>query len=340
MGKLIKKLADKFFKDQCTPEEAEKVLEWLETEEGQNYLDEKIEKDFDTLDDGEPLNANGVDSDKLFRNVLNRIERFGFRKTRRTNFLSPLLQVAAGLLIVVAGSLFYLIDSYSDASENKKEVLIFITGEDEQREVRLSDGTLIRMNSNSELAVSPGYMNRDRTVSLNGEAFFDVVSRENDPFLINTGGTEVEVLGTSFNINSLEGSNRVKVAVTDGKVAFRGVPQEESLNVILQKGDFAYWDSVKSEMTVEHFGADNYMAWMSGEFIFDDLPITKVCVQLQRFYEIGCEFREGTIRDLRLTANFPSTSLENTLSVIGLSLKLNYEKRGGKVLWSLEKKSN
>jgi transmembrane sensor len=334
---LEKELADKFFGNRCTPEEAEKVLDWLETPDGQNYLDEKIEKEFNKIDkDEKTLNSQQINSEKIFSKVINRINRLEFAKNKISFFAKPYLQVAAGIILLLGVSLIYFLNQESVISSEDFGDIHFTTAADEKREVRLGDGTKIWINSNSKLTISSEYLNKSRMVSLEGEAFFEVAQRKDDPFIVKVNASEVEVLGTSFNVNSRRGENRVEVSVTSGRVAFSGIADYEYSRVILQQGDYANWDSSLQIMTIENYGAENYISWVTGEFVFDNMPLNEVCIQLYNIHDLSCEFKDGSISELKLVANIPDTSLENTLSVIALSLKLQYEIIDNKVFWDLE----
>ena len=76
------------------------------------------------------------------------------------------------------------------------------------------------------------------------------------------------------------------------------------------------------------------MAWMTNELLFEDLPLSKVCIQLHRFYEVRCEFSSESLRNRALNANIPNPNLQNTLSVIALSLELEYRQEEGRVIWT------
>lgn len=327
-----KSLADKFFNDRCSPEEAENVLGWLETPDGQKYLDEKISKDFETLDDNNnSLYAFNIYSNKLFSRILNRIEKVGFRRKREVNFFTPFFQIAAGILIVITGSLFYLSDTQSNKSAEGSEVKIFVTGSDEQREIRLGDGTLIQMNRNSELAVSGDYMNRDRTVTLQGEAFFEVAHQPDNAFIIHSGPAEIEVLGTSFNVKLTDTQSKVGVAVSEGKVRLKHTDREKY--VILEKGHYGDLNAENGQLLVDKNGIENYLFWKHGRLVFDSMGMDEICLQLERIYGTKCVYDNSSVKNRTLTANFLSENLEKTLSVIGLSLGLEYEKKDEIIHW-------
>ncbi len=344
MSDYYRKLADKFFNNQCSSKEAEKVLKWLDSPEGREYLSEKMDDDLTSFDEdpeaGEneaelPPGIKKLDPERHFSGILSNIEqleRAGYRQRKRDLF-APLLKIAAGLLVVAAASVFVYTSGPFEGQEEQVSETVLTTTADQQREVTLGDGTVVHLNEQSTVTVSAGYLQENREVHLEGEAYFEVAYNEELPFIIRTNDSEVEVLGTSFNVKADNGTGRIEVAVLEGRVSFRDSREIETEKVILQKGDYAYLDVASRQITTENFGVENYLAWKNREFVFEELSMDRVCIQLSRFYEVTCEFEEDTIENRRLTATFPNDDLENTLSVIASSLHLEVETDGSRVLW-------
>jgi ferric-dicitrate binding protein FerR (iron transport regulator) len=92
-------------------------------------------------------------------------------------------------------------------------------------------------------------------------------------------------------------------------------------------------DIKKRTILVDNLAVDNYLAWKSGTFEFEDLTLQQVCTQLNRLYEFECSYSDPGIQNLLLTASFSNESVEKTLSVIALSLDLEYEAVTGTVVW-------
>lgn len=99
--------------------------------------------------------------------------------------------------------------------------------------IRLPDGSTVLLRNNSELTVISRNGQFTREVMLKGEAFFDIAHRAGRRFVVHTGTVRTEVLGTAFQIRTVDG--KVDVAVTrglvevrdDGKVLGRLHPKEQ-----------------------------------------------------------------------------------------------------------------
>lgn len=343
MKTFNKQLIEKFFGGTCTPDEAEQVLDWLETPEGQDYLDERLGKEIEEWDEEEgkppdhsPKNNQSslrdtLDSEVLFQRI---IDRFGwYRKPRQRSFLKPLIQVAAVLCVISLASLFYF---YSENKALKDEVdvpVVFFTNDDQQKQITLRDGSVVHMNSHSELKLAGDFNQENRSVTFIGEAYFDVAHQPDKPFIIHAGESEIEVLGTSFNVKLNSDQSEVGVAVTEGKVSLRHSEDLDKQWELLEKGQFASLNITTREIHSNNYGIDNYLSWKHGRLVYDGMRMEVVCQQLGRLYEISCLFSDSTIKDRMLTANFSNESLEKVLSVIGKSLNLNYKMNDRVIHW-------
>ena len=344
MKAFNKQLLEKFFKGTCTPDEAEQVLDWLETPEGQGYLDERLENEVSEWDEEEnkpPEHVpkkektgfgDALNSEMLFQRI---IEQLGwYRKSRRQSYLKPLIQVAAFLCVIGAASLFYF---YSAEKENETFQLTdvrFTTEENQQKQITLRDGSVVRLNSRSKLTVDGNYNEINRTVTLQGEAFFDVIHQPDKPFIVQAGASEIKVLGTSFNVKLTENQSSVGVAVTDGKVRLSHADRMKySQSVVLEKGNYGELNTKGGQVLTDVNGIENYLFWKHGRLVFESMSMEEVCVQLGRIYGADCSFGDPSIKDRTITANFSSEGLDKTLSVIGLSLNLRYEQEAKLIHW-------
>ena len=151
-------------------------------------------------------------------------------------------------------------------------------------ELRLPDGTKVWLNSESSLKFPAVFSGRDRKVELTGEAYFEVAENKLVPFKVYANGTEIEVLGTHFNVNAyhkkvttslLEGSVRLK---TSGKQSLLKPGQQ---GVTLADGSIA----------VSNANVNDAIAWKNGYFSYQDDSIYKIMEQAARWYDVEVEYR-------------------------------------------------
>ncbi|MEN8117174.1 MAG: FecR family protein [Bacteroidota bacterium] len=204
---------------------------------------------------------------------------------------------------------------------NSPELIMAESGEF-KKEITLPDGSFILLNKHSQLTFPEKFKRKERLVSLSGEAFFEVVKNPEKKFKIDIDKNAiVEVLGTSFNINSTKTDGTVNVNVVSGKVAFYK-PEDAGAKTILIKDENAM---LKNGVITKNLPKDkNFMSWRTGVLRFEDEKIEKVCKALSKFYnrEIDTEGLENT--EIRLTSTFDNQTLESVLDEIKLVLGLEH----------------
>ena len=333
---MNKEIIDKYFQNQVTPEEARKVLEWFETPEGQKYLQERMDIDFALMEREElkPF-VPELDSDQLYKSINKRINRMPFAGKRKSDWLSPVLKAAAMIAVILTTAIFYFTQTVDVVDEITEAVpVVFQTDDVQQSIITLRDGSVVRLNHESELVVANNFLEGTREVTLTGEAYFEIKHDAEQPFIIHANQSSVEVLGTAFNVRSFTNTNNVQVTVVDGKVSFANkIHNEKELSVVLSKGQYGYLDIEEQTIAVDEVAIENYLAWKSGRLVFDELTLSQVCTQLHRLYQVDCSYENEEIKDLQLTANFSNDSLEKTLSVISLTLKVDYNIENEQVHW-------
>lgn len=187
----------------------------------------------------------------------------------------------------------------------------------------LPDGTKVFLNHNTTLSYAEDFGRDTRTVTLKGEAYFDVKRDENHPFVIQANGTEVRVLGTSFNVRAYD--KKVNVAVTSGKVQF-STPKVKTL---LVKDETA---TAQADTIIKLPAVDlNAMAYRTRVFVFDRTNLGDVVASLREGYQTDIQLT-GRLKNCQLTARFERESLDATLSVIAETLNLQVTRKGKTIL--------
>ncbi|MEX2438077.1 MAG: FecR domain-containing protein [Candidatus Babeliales bacterium] len=338
MKNIEKHIVEKFFNNTCTSNQAKQVLDWFDTKEGKVYLEQKLDYDIDRMeDDRVNYMVQDLDSMKMKRIIQHRIKPGILGARKKCFYFEPYKLVAAVAVILLTTSLtwLYQINEIEKATVReiaKKTPTHHLTNEGQQKMITLRDGSKVRLNGDSELWVSGDFLENKREVRLTGEAYFEVEHDPDKPFIIQSDQGSIQVLGTSFNVKSLTSKENIQVAVVEGSVSLRSTTKgEENRSVVLNEGQFGYLDPY--EISVEDYGVENYLIWMRGRLIFEDLKLSQVCTQLNRLYDVQCNFIDKSLKHLNLTANFSAESLEKVITVISLTLDLDYRKDKNKITW-------
>ena len=124
---------------------------------------------------------------------------------------------AAACVVLLAGAWFVFFNT--NPGREKAIVLQEISTPSKTiREIKLPDGSTVRLNEGSKLEYSNAFNDQLREVTLSGEAFFDVVKDKEKPFIIHANKVNIRVLGTAFNIKSYPGEGSVETSLIRGSV--------------------------------------------------------------------------------------------------------------------------
>jgi transmembrane sensor len=156
----------------------------------------------------------------------------------------------------------------------------------------LHDGTRVWLNSASSLRYPASFAGSERRVSITGEAYFEVVKDAARPFRITVDGkAEVEVIGTHFNINSYEDGGSLKATLLEGAIKMSPVALPQSA-VVLKPGQQAQLSQAQINV-VDGVDVSSVVAWKDGLFNFEDMPLTEVMKQLERWYDIDVTYEDA-----------------------------------------------
>lgn len=150
--------------------------------------------------------------------------------------------------------------------------------------VQLSDGTKVWLNADSKLIYPSKFHSNYRLVTVQGEAYFEVAKDSKRPFKVYVDGTEVEALGTSFNINTHLKSGSVKTILTSGKIKVTA----NNKNEIIDCNCSAISSSEGIE--IEKANLEEALAWKEGYFYFNGRTLLEITQEISRWYDLELDF--------------------------------------------------
>lgn len=328
---------ERFFKDQCTPDEIKEVREWFKTPEGQAFLEEKLDQDISHLQDDriKPMTSE-IRSEKMWEVIEAGAEpddkySSGSSSDRKsTSYWST----AAAIILLLVSVMFYVWQQVPMEEEEKtSQPVSYVAGDDQQRVLTLSDGTKIRLNSNAQIWIPEDFDRSTREVTLKGEAFFEVTHNDEKPFTVHTGQATIKDLGTAFNVRAIPDKQNVQVAVTEGKVSVWSDRQTEDKATELTEGQFGHLDLKRKTLQVDQFSVENYLSWMNGRLKYDGARLDQVSRQLGHIFDVSFTYSDNSLKRLSVTTDFERKSLVKILEVISMTLYIDYRMDEGKVVW-------
>ncbi|PWV56256.1 FecR family protein [Chitinophaga sp. S165] len=169
----------------------------------------------------------------------------------------------------------------------KTEAVKLIVPWDREYKIRLSDGTLVHMNSGSVLSWHPGFGNGKREVSLSGEAFFEVKENASQPFIIHLRNETVEVLGTSFNVRAYYNEKPLQISLITGSINVNGRQQ----SVHLKPGQEAVY--INDQLRAQLSDTTAIMEWKRRMIDLPDAGVEDIEKAVARYYGEKVEFDDA-----------------------------------------------
>lgn len=168
--------------------------------------------------------------------------------------------------------------------------------------VTLADGTVVWLNSESELSYPTAFTGNVRRVELKGEAFFKVAPDKNVPFIVDAGDYHVEVLGTEFNLSAYpEDENKVTTLVK-GKVKI-GIDRFSDSDTLLPNMQFTYNTEHQSKQ-ITQVNANIYGSWKQGHFEFDHTSLKQFLKIVSRWYDFKYLVKDASLLNYHFTGAF------------------------------------
>ena len=326
-------LVARFLAGEATQEEQSRVESWINESDSNKKELEEIKKIMEET--GQYYQLKRFHEDDALDAIRTKIQ-----ETSPSREKSPVIgkrkvytlfrYAAIGLLAVALGISGYYFGFRGEAHPSIQLVASLNT--DIPKEVILPDGSVVTLNSNSEISYPSRFRKKIREVEIAGEAFFNVTPDPNRPFVITAGETQIKVLGTSFNVSAYPGSETVEVVVETGKVQVmqKVKDHKNSAFVMLDPGQMASF-SVKDKKLVKKTNDDpNYIAWKTKSLVFEKARLSYVIENLKKTYNVEIETNGLDDNELVLTAQFNNKPIDFVLDVIRLTFNLELSEENGR----------
>ena len=171
-----------------------------------------------------------------------------------------------------------------------------------QYQITLPDGSKVWLNASSSIHYPTAFLEKERRVTITGEAYFEIAKNANKPFIVKVyNGAEVKVLGTHFNVKSYADEDEIQTTLLEGSInIYNGLK-----NNLLVPGNQAKID--KSGVIKVQADADleEVVAWKNGNFQFNSADIKSVLRQAARWYNIEVVYLGKPSTENRFTGKIP-----------------------------------
>jgi transmembrane sensor len=204
-----------------------------------------------------------------------------------------------------------------------------------QYQVTLSDGTKVWLNAASSIRFPVLFTGNERRVTVTGETYFEVAHNDAKPFKIKAVSSEVEVVGTHFNINAYDDEAAIKTTLLEGKVKVNnmGPGLQASDFRLLSPGQQSILGKNGRITVVNNADTEEALAWKNGRFQFSSADLKTILRQISRWYDVDVEYR-GNV-DLHFTGQLTrNDNVSKVFEKLALTGEVHFRIEGRKIIVS------
>ena len=196
-----------------------------------------------------------------------------------------------------------------------------------QYQVELADGSQVWLNANSSLRFPTAFVGGERRVEITGEAYLEVAKNTAKPFFVNVVGSEIQVLGTHFNVMAYNDEPALRTTLLEGAVRFvhnnQGSMLRPGQQSVLKKDGQV---QVENDVDIE-----NVMAWKNGKFSFQGVDVGTLTRQLARWYDVEIVYNKP-VSELFYAKFSRNIKLSDALKALELTGKVRFAIDGRKII--------
>ncbi len=272
--------------------------------------------------------------------------------SRRRRIIGGLLLAACVFGLVIGAR--YLLPPATGGDKPSAALREVATDKGARTHLLLPDGTRVWLNSESHITYKGNFNDSVREVTLEGEAYFDVVKDARHPFIVHTSEIDIRVLGTAFNVKSYPREDKIEATLIHGLIEVTNKKEPTSPKVILRPheklvvsktvkagADIAEKEGGPAEQRKPFFIsalprniADTAVAetsWVYNKLIFDGESFREIADKMERWYNVRIDFRSDKLEAARFYYQIDKESVEEALTAMSEVIPFGFEKKGNEI---------
>jgi ferric-dicitrate binding protein FerR (iron transport regulator) len=320
------KLYEKFKSGNCSAEEKE----FLE-----NFKDDYKLEDYEWT----PEMGNKIQIHEVLYARLKQETEPTRENVRKLNPIIRWLSIAA-VLAIVSTSIVLFYHHSIQVSNDALPLVKFETRKGQKKQITLSDGTTVWLNSLSSLTLKNGFNDETREVNLIGEAYFDVTHNADKPFKVHTADFNINVLGTAFNVKAYPDDKTSETTLIRGRIRMQSIADKRNIITVKpsQKVVFVKNDKLKSdhnETGIQDIIIKKYQevrdttvvetAWTKNTLEIYDQKFIDIKSDLERWFDVQIIFKSEEVKNYKFTATFANDNINDVLIALKKTGNFNYE---------------
>lgn len=313
----IETLLPRFCEGMTTEEETRLVEEWIEENEANQKMVDQIHALYLAADTLHVIQK--VDTEKVLKKVKNKINRKKISWWERTQHIAAVMSIPLliGILLM-----------YMDRQEHREiaRMLEVKTNPGMTTSIMLPDSTMVYLNSESTLRYPSSFNTDIRKVELTGEAYFNVTKDPQKRFVISTlNHSQIEVYGTSFNVEAYVKDNKLSATLVEGKIGFLfndGTGTARKID--LQPNQKLIYRPTSGEVKVYKTSCESETAWKEGKIVFNNTSMEDILHTLSKRFNVEFVVKNKNLKEYAFTGSFTTQRLERIMEFFKISSKIHW----------------
>ncbi|NDW08442.1 FecR family protein [Dysgonomonas sp. 520] len=315
--KDVSKIIKKYLSGRFLPETEERVQKWIIKEDNIEEKERASLEYWDELEESENSETY---------TALNRVnERIGYSRQAPTIPLYKKIRRIAAVLLplfILAGGYLY----YQSIRSNLIEIKVAYG---ENKHLFLPDSSEIWLNAGTTIKYPKKFKGDERSIYLDGEAYFSVKRNEQKPFVVQTEKISVKVLGTKFNVKAYVNDEKIITTLTSGKVEV----STNNESHILKPNEQLSYDRSTSSIDIVEVSSDETDSWLSGQLVFNDSSLKDILLALERRFDISITNNTAIPASKLYTVKFlRNETPEEVLNILQEVVGFTYLRQGRNII--------
>ncbi|MCD8034345.1 MAG: FecR domain-containing protein [Alistipes sp.] len=322
----IEEQLHRYMQGKGTAEECIAAENWLQ----EHVAEPEYDPMFRRLLDATPVEPDAPALQRIRRRLEMLLAATADRPVRSPRPLLRIVRFAAAAVLLVAALVPYLRPAV------QTEWYEIYVAQGETREITLSDGTQLWLNSGSRVFYPERFDGRERRIRIDGEVFADVAKDRRHPFVVSASDVEVRVLGTQFSLKSYAENPNIEVALIEGSVAMRAGNPGKSVDYTLTPGDMIRYNRTSGSLETYRIDTETYGSWHSNRNLcFVNQTLGDIATDLERRFNVKIIIEGSELAEAQYYASFINNeSLDRILRALNSNDNMRISRINGTIIIS------
>lgn len=365
MNQRLTELISRKLSGEATATELQELYAFLQSNPGDQYFSEILSTYWNNRTD-QADDQDGL-ADQHFAHILemageqqsDAVNELVTPRPARVRLIKRIsIAAAVAAILMVAMWIFKPSQQRALAAGTSSKMNEVVAGRGIRTKMTLPDGTQVWLNSDSKLQYAEAFTGNKREVTLEGEAYFDVVRDPQRPFIVHTSAIDIRVLGTAFNVKSYPLEKTIEATLIHGLIEVFNKNKPEAPKIILRPKEKLVFnkeeDLAQSTPSPDMRPANGVgnntnsnnidvpaiaimalpknkvdttfteTSWVYNRLSFEGDRFEDVAIRMERWYNVKINFNSEKIANYRLTGSFEDENIDQAMQALQFIARFKY----------------